>query len=255
MGENSKIEWCHHTFNPWVGCQKVSPGCDRCYAEGWAKRSGQVQWGPHAPRRLTSDANWRKPLRWNADAAAAGVRRRVFCASLADWLDNRAPPLAREKLAARIEETPWLDWLLLSKRPENYRKLAPQGWQRQTPDNVWLGITAEDHVHYDARYKFIGGPDAPQTPVRFISYEPALGWLRLDWAPIPRVIRPDWLICGGESGHGARMMDVAWARLARDICIRDGIAFFMKQMTGKAPIPADLQIRQFPEPRRARAAA
>lgn len=88
MAENSRIEWTDHTFNPWTGCTAVSPACDHCYAEGWAKRSGHVEWGPHGTRRRTSPANWRLPLKWNAEAAAAGVRRKVFCASLADVFDN-----------------------------------------------------------------------------------------------------------------------------------------------------------------------
>src|SRR6185312_14413446 len=112
MGENSKIEWTHHTFNPWVGCTKVGPPCDFCYAEGWAKRSGMVQWGDH-PRRRTSEANWRQPLKWNKAAEAAGERRRVFCASLADWLDNQAEPAWRADLGELIAATPYLDWLLL----------------------------------------------------------------------------------------------------------------------------------------------
>ena len=91
MAENTKIEWADHTFSPWLGCTKVSPACDNCYAEAWAKRSGLVEWGPHAERRMTSDANWRKPLKWNEQARKEGVRRRVFCASLADVFDNKAP--------------------------------------------------------------------------------------------------------------------------------------------------------------------
>lgn len=250
MGENSKIEWTHHTFNPWVGCQKVSPGCDHCYAEGWAKRSGLVEWGPRADRRRTSPANWRKPLQWAKAARESGERRRVFCASLADWLDNQVPRPWRFDLWALIEATPELDWLLLTKRIENYARLAP--WHAdKIPRNVWLGITAEDHEHYRRRYGVLSSIPAN---IRFISYEPALGPLRIDWVPSPRVHKPDWLICGGESGHGARMMDPAWARMVRDHCIELGIAFFMKQMTGKAEIPADLQIRQFPEAALERAA-
>lgn len=74
MAENTKIEWAHHTFNPWYGCQRVGPGCDHCYAEGWAKRSGLVQWGAGADRRRSSDAIWKKPLKWNAEAERLGVR-------------------------------------------------------------------------------------------------------------------------------------------------------------------------------------
>lgn len=236
MAETSKIEWTDATFNPWVGCQKVSPGCDHCYAEGWAKRSGMVQWGPHAERRRTSPANWKQPFKWAKEARAARVRRKVFCASLADWLDNRVPTQWREDLAVMIDETPELDWLLLTKRPENFSKLAP--WHDDDiPPNVWIGTTAEDQERFDHRWRYIRDLHA----VRFISYEPAIGALSL-----PRTNNPDWVICGGESGAGARHMDPAWARALRDECKAEGIAFFMKQMTGKAPIPDDLSVREFP---------
>jgi protein gp37 len=230
MGENSTIEWTHHTFNPWVGCQKVSPGCDHCYAEGWAKRTGSVQWGPHADRRRTTVDYWKKPLKWNRDA----TRYRVFCASLADWLDNKVPDQWRVDLAALIRATPNLDWLLLTKRIENYARLAP--WVTP-PDNVWIGVTAEDQEHYDRRWKIL---QAIPAAVRFISYEPAIGPLTLGDT------QPDWVICGGESGGKARMMDPQWARDLREECKHAGIAFFMKQMTRKAVIPLDLLVREFP---------
>ena len=137
MAENSNIEWCDHTFNPWIGCQKVSPGCDHCYAEAMMdKRYGRVQWGPHGERVRTSQNNWNMPLRWAKKAN--GHRPRVFCASLADWLDNRAPREWRSDLGRVIEATPELDWLLLTKRPENYEKLAP--WQpRRDPVKCLVG--------------------------------------------------------------------------------------------------------------------
>lgn len=235
MAENSKIEWTTHTFNPWIGCQKVSPGCDHCYAEAMMDhRYGRVQWGPHGERKRTSAANWRKPLQWAK--AANGTRPRVFCASLADVFDNKAPAGARDDLYALIRATPELDWLLLTKRPENIRKMLPAdwggGWQ-----NVWLGTTCEDQAHYDRRWPILR--DVPAA-VRFISYEPAIGPLNYVWG------NPDWIICGGESGAGARYMDPAWARELRDQCAASSIAFFFKQMTSKKPIPGDLLIRQFP---------
>lgn len=236
MGEVTKIEWCDHTFNPWVGCQKVSPGCDHCYAEGWAKRSGMVQWGPHADRRRTSEANWRKPLKWAKAARGTGKRPRVFCASLADWLDNQVPTEWRIDLAILIEATPELDWLLLTKRPENYSRLAP--WPNKPPPNVWLGFTAENQENFARRYRawFHLKPT-----VMFVSYEPALGPLEL---PIPPI---DWIICGGESGSkAARTMDLQWARDVRDFCGEWSIPFFFKQTTNKGPIPDDLLVRQFP---------
>ena len=151
--ENSKIEWTTHTFNPWIGCQHVSPGCGGgengapCYAETLMDtRYHKVQWGPHGERRRTSAENWKKPLRWAKAERGSGERPRVFCASLADWLDNKAPREWRVDLAALIAATPELDWLLLTKRIENYRRLAP--W-KETPPNVWLGVTAENQEYYD----------------------------------------------------------------------------------------------------------
>ncbi|MCP5018382.1 MAG: DUF5131 family protein, partial [Ketobacter sp.] len=88
MAENSKIEWCDHTFNPWAGCQPVSPACDHCYAEADTKRYGYVQWGPKADRRRTGAGTWEKPLKWNREAEEKGIRYRVFCASWADVFDN-----------------------------------------------------------------------------------------------------------------------------------------------------------------------
>lgn len=237
MGENTKIEWCHHTFNPWIGCQHVSPGCDNCYAETLMdKRYGKVQWGPHGARVRTGKANWKLPLRWAKAARVLDYRPRVFCASLADWLDNKAPEQWREDLACLIEATPELDWLLLTKRIENFDKLAP--WHHDDiPPNVWMGVTAETQDHFLRRWSFLREIKAR---VLFISYEPALGplWFR------PSL--PDWIICGGESGIGAREMNPEWAREVRDQCAATGTKFFMKQMTGRAPIPRDLQIRQVP---------
>lgn len=197
-------------------------------------RWGKVEWGPHGERKRTSDTNWKQPIKWNR--AANGSRPRVFCASLSDWLDNQVPELWRLELANLIDATPQLDWLLLTKRIENFDRLSP--WSK-TPPNVWLGVTAEDQKHYDRRWSIL--KDIPAT-VHFISYEPAIGPM----LPANDPDMPDWIICGGESGHGARMMDPQWARDLRDRCRTMGIFFFMKQMTGKKPIPSDLLVREFP---------
>jgi len=240
LAENSKIEWTNHTFNPWMGCQKVSPGCDHCYAEAMMDhRYGKIQWGPHGERKRTSEANWRKPIQWHRAAKESRVRARVFCASLADWLDNRVPQFWRRDLATLIDSTPHLDWLLLTKRIENFRKLSP--WQ-QPPRNVWLGVTCEDEQHFARRWPILADISAE---VRFISYEPALGPLMLPEASRPPL--PDWIICGGESGSGARIMDLQWARHLRDECARKDVAFFFKQTTGKKAIPDDLMVREFPK--------
>jgi protein gp37 len=129
MAENSKIEWCDHTFNPWVGCTKVSPACDNCYAEARNARfaGGQaINWGPGAPRRRTSASNWQLPIKWNQQAQAAGVRYRVFCASLADVFDNDVPTDWRRNLYTLIQATPHLDWLQQRKAREvEYKEIRP----------------------------------------------------------------------------------------------------------------------------------
>jgi len=243
MAENSKIEWTDHTFNPWVGCTKISAACDHCYAESWAKRAGNPElW--QGERRRTSVANWRQPIIWNRKAEGALRRPRVFCASLADVWDNQVPHEWRIDLFALIRATPNLDWLLLTKRPQNIAKMLPIATVDFSPfpwPNVWLGTTCEDQDQYRIRYE--GALAKVPAMVRFISYEPALGPMLVAH---PYGDRPDWIICGGESGGGARMMDPAWARALRDQCANYGISFFMKQMTGKTAIPDDLLIRQSP---------
>jgi protein gp37 len=168
----------------------------------------------------------------------------VFCASLADVWDNRVPQAWRQDLFNLIGVTRELDWLLLTKRPENIEKMLPGavgavGMAQWPWPNVWLGTTAEDQAHYDRRWPILCKIPAV---VRFISYEPAIGPLSLAGYEYT----PDWLICGGESGHGARQMDLAWARAIRDECAARGADFFFKQTTGKGPIPDDLMVRQFP---------
>lgn len=247
MAENSKIEWTDHTFNPWVGCTKVSPGCDNCYAEGWAKRGGQVGWGP-GQRKRTSAANWQRPFKWDREAEKAGERHRVFCASLADVFDNdrSIEPGWRPDLWHLIARTPNLDWLLLTKRPQNIAKMLPPSWGNGWP-NVWLGTTVENQDEADRRIPHLL---AVPAAVRFLSCEPLLGPVNLtkiDGAAIdPKAagIKLDaltggrksatpwhinWVICGGESGPKARPMHLEWARSLRDQCQAAGVPFFFKQ--------------------------
>lgn len=239
MGEKTEIAWCDATFNPWIGCQKVSAGCDNCYAETLMdKRYHRVQWGPHGERVRTSESNWKQPLRWAKKAREAGTRPKVFCSSLADVFDNKAPDGARGDLFDLIASTPELDWLLLTKRPENFARYFPTGnWP-----NVWLGVTAEDQAAYDRRWPLLR--EQRGVAVKFISYEPAIGPLEL---PANDGRHPDWIICGGESGTGYREMPEEWADSIRYECGVAGIAFFMKQMAGLRPIPHRLQVREFPE--------
>lgn len=250
MAEKTEIAWTDSTFNPWIGCQKVSAGCDRCYAEEMMdKRYGRVQWGPHGERVRTSAAYWRQPLTWNKHFAAFqakhGRRQRVFCASLADVFDNQAPVGARADLWRLIWDTPNLDWLLLTKRPENIVDMLPESWSSHRDEwrNVWLGVTAENQQEFNRRWPVLSR--VPHVAVKFISYEPAIGPLDNIYATAGQ--SPDWIICGGESGRGYRDMPELWADDVREMCRDAGAAFFMKQMAGKRQIPDYLLTREFPE--------
>lgn len=228
MGKNSQIEWTHHTFNPWWGCRKVSPACLHCYAEQWAKRVGQSVWGAVASRRFLGDAYWKEPLKWNKEAVAEGTRRRVFCASMADVFENRADLKAsRERLWTLIEATPCLDWLLLTKRPENVEAMVP--WSNGAwPLNVWLGTTVETQEYAEKRLPFLLKHSAT---VRFLSCEPLLGPLDLaKWFSKEGYCPIDWVIAGGESGgHGSRPMYPKWAKSLLHQCQAAKVPFHFKQ--------------------------
>lgn len=293
----TKIEWTStprpdgalapgYTFNGWIGCTHASPGCDNCYAEAGtnhrvSKGKGLPLWGADAHRQVTSPGYWRQPLRWNREAAAAGERRKVFCASLADVFEDdrhvsgdvvwRSLDEARVALWALIESTPNLDWLLLTKRPQNVLRMVPYRWLGTAeaqivrnlgalfgkdvppgggwPRNVWIGTTCEDQQRAEERL-----PHLLRVPaaLRFVSYEPALGpvdfspWIEHDgrcaldctWTsanPV-RCARPriDWLIVGGESGPGARPFDLAWARDAVAQTRAAGVPCFVKQIGANA---------------------
>lgn len=235
MGDNTKIEWAHHTFNPWFGCQKVGPGCDHCYAEGWAKRSGLVQWGAGAERRRSSPANWQKPLKWNAEAERLGIRYRVFCASLADVFDNAVPTAWRMDLFSLIAKTPHLDWLLVTKRVGNVLPMCSGDGLMfdMLGRNVWLGITVCNQVEADRDI-----PKLLQIPakVRWLSMEPLLGRVDLEHIVVAvddgenfAIEELDWIVVGGESGPHARPMHPAWVRSLRNQCAAAGVPFLFKQ--------------------------
>lgn len=283
MGEQTKIEWCDATFNPWIGCTKLSEGCRNCYAlDLMETRYKRVKWGPTGTRQRTSEANWRKPLQWSKEkwcqcsvcgwrgslkevawsvprgfvcpvcqGKAEPTRARVFCASLADVFEDR-PELApwRADLFDLIAQTPNLDWLLLTKRPENVNDMVPAQWRNvnRWPANVWMGTSVEDQQRADERI-----PHLLKVParVRFLSMEPLLGPVDLRSLWLPKTCwhcneelhglpgrcwcgvchYPDirWIIVGGESGHNARPMHPEWARSLRDQCQVAGVAFHFKQ--------------------------
>lgn len=252
MAENTNIEWDHATFNPWSGCTKVSPACDICYAEvNYSVKMRGVKWGKYGNRIIASDSMWKQPLAWNRKAIAEGVRKRVFCASLADVFegpesmpDEAWPAVsdARERLGALIDATPWLDWLLLTKRPQNVLKYGPLGmrWtQDGMPANVWIGTTVENQKYADERI-----PELLKIPatVRFLSIEPMLGPVDLSQflecqcdvnghcGLCLEGPRSRWVICGGESGGlKARPMHPDWVRGLRDQCVAASVPFHFKQ--------------------------
>lgn len=321
MGQVTGIEWTHHTFNPWRGCTKVSAGCANCYAETMSGRNPGTLgvWGPNGTRVVAADSYWKQPVKWDREAAAAGERRRVFCASLADVFENwnghitnaqgqtlfrcaqcgskwagdyQSNPVkpatrcvrfnegcaafgiellmtmndVRRRLFRLIDATPHLDWLLLTKRPENIGRMMPPSGVGDFHDrddvctlslaprpNVWLGTSVENQQTADERI-----PHLLRVPaaVRFLSCEPLLGAVQLNVLDTGTAEstcaltgqrshagfggRPgyshqqydrgvDWVIVGGESGHGARPIHPQWVRSIRDQCQAAGVPLFFKQ--------------------------
>jgi protein gp37 len=242
MGQQTEIAWCDSTFNPWEGCQKVSPGCDHCYAETRNARFGggvAPNWGPGAPRRRTSKANWNLPMRWNAEHeafhAAHGRRQRVFCASLSDWADNAVVDEWRDDLADLIRATPNLVWLMLTKRISNAETMLASMFPDGMPENVMVGATI---VHQEEADRDIQKLLRTPAKGRFLSIEPLLGHINLE-----RWLQPagldtdlglsnpgiDWVIVGGESGPGARPLHPDWVHSLRKQCSDAGVPFLFKQ--------------------------
>lgn len=262
MAAETEISWCDSTWSAWYGCSKVSLACDHCYAENLNKRfhSGE-NWGPGAPRRPASDANWKVPVSWQRNHAKFfaqhGRRRRVFLNNQADIFDNEVDQSWREAVWDLIEATPDINWLLLTKRIGNAKKMLPARWAGHLPDNVWLGITVIDQEEADR--------DVPKllechAIVLYLSVEPMLGPIRLEkwlWQCCGNTVggaeyygqveevccgNPDvidqlsWVIVGGESGHGARPMRANWVRGLRNECKAAGVAFHLKQHGEFAPL-------------------
>lgn len=294
MAENSKIEWTQHTFNPWRGCTKVAAGCQHCYADQLSKRNPKALgiWGPDGKRVVAAENYWQQPLKWDRLAKEAGERHRVFCASLADVFEDWPGPMrmpdgliahhagawgnpggyigaemligksrvtmndVRRRLFALIDATHNLDWLLLTKRPQNILRMWPGDYR----SNVWLGTSVSEQKDADANIPQLLLCDH-LAEFLFVSAEPLLGPVKLkfygacpehgdveatglrsdtrrpfDWFcddhdpeinyPLPAI---GWVICGGESGPGARPMHPDWARSLRDQCQSAGVPFLFKQ--------------------------
>ena len=265
MGTTTNISWTDHTFNPWIGCTKVSGGCTYCYAEELMdRRYHRVKWGAGQKRERTSEKNWKLPLHWDAVARKEGKYHRVFCASVSDWLDDEVDAHWLGDLLELIAATPYLTWQLLTKRPENFyarlavvqgmshdpdnfaAKLAKRWLDGKAPPNVWVGVSAEDQKNYDLRV-----PRLFMIPARtrFVSAEPLLG---------PILIPPgqpcvNWIIVGGESGPHYRPCSVDWILYLVHQCRALGIAPFVKQDSGpkagmQGRIPDSLWVKEFPKP-------
>jgi protein gp37 len=256
MGSKTGISWTDMTFNPWIGCTKVSAGCINCYAERDNNRYGWIDYwgGPQGVRRKTSEANWKKPLAWNKLAEKDGIRRKVFCASLGDVFEDRDELAGwRNSLFLLVKNTPNLDWLILTKRPEN----AVKWGYNYLPENVWMGTTCENQEMADKRI-----PELMKIPsgLRFVSVEPMLEeinfgtWLvnrkNTELGTMPGI---DWVIYGGESGPNCRPCDPEWIRDGLLQCRAAGIPAFVKQLGGwpntrheLADFPEDLRVREFP---------
>jgi len=222
MAEQTAISWADATFNPWIGCTKVSPACDHCYAARDNKRRKWVDgWGAGVPRRRTK--TWGDPKRWNSKAEQTGYRPRVFCASLADVFDNEVDPAWRADLWQLIRETPNLRWMLVTKRIGNVAKMVPDDWPLPHVGLISTIVTQEE---WDRDW-----PKLKRTPSpwRGISMEPLLGPIYIGDE------RPDWIITGGESGAVCRITRPEWVRSLRDQCEANGIAFHHKQWGGARP--------------------
>lgn len=341
MGEVTKIQWCDHTFNPWVGCSKVAPGCANCYAEAdMDKRRHFAQWGPDGTRVKTSSANWQKPLRWNREAereyetkqaqwvqdCCAGYksytepqphefRSRVFCSSLADVFEDWGKPIVntygqyaikqgypvsyawqdapvgglgypsnsvtlhdlRQDLFGLIDSTPHLDWLLLTKRPENIHRMVPcrldtncdgdcpmcfkDGAVCRSRKNIWLGTSVSDQATADkAIPELLKCRDL--APVLFLSIEPLLGPVNLarffahsihcrkchPGGSACKCSQIDWVIVGGESGPNSRPCNVEWIRSIVSQCKAAGVPCFVKQLGANptwSTMPMQIAVDEF----------
>jgi protein gp37 len=239
MAETTGISWTRSTFNPWIGCTKVGPGCDHCYAEvSTPARAMKIQWGAGNPRRHTSAQLWKQPLKWNAEAARTGEQWLVFCASLADVFDNEAPQEWREELWALIEATPALTWQLVTKRAGNVMKMIPERWRAKLPANVWIIATMVNQAEFDRDW-----PKLREIPARIrgLSVEPMLGPITFP-ADVRGLLH--WVIYGGESNQisgAARPCELTAIGHGIDQCRALGIFPFVKQLGSH---PTVLGVRQ-----------
>ena len=260
MGYITTIGWTDKTHNEWIGCQKVTQEeCGDCYAWRWAVRHHMDVWGSlsGSDRHLTKTHE--NPRRWNREAEALGIRYKVFCASLSDVFEPHPKVAeARKRLWQLIEETPLLDWQLLTKRPKFIRNLVPQSWLQRWPENVWIGTSVGIQQAAEQRIPYLLDLFAP---ILFLSCEPLVEEITLEhWLQLHQI---NWVICGGYSGEQYRPMQLSWARKLLAECREYNVAFFMKQLGSVyasehslyhrkgediSEFPTDLQIQEFPIP-------
>lgn len=276
MGSTTSIEWCDYSWSPWRGCTKVSPGCANCYAERLSKRNPAVfgQWGKGKPRVLAK--SWNNPVRWNRKIESNitawdimkethGVsdeilirdgffkpRQKTVFPSLCDWLDDEVPIKWLERFLELIHKTPNLNWLLLTKRPENFVSRLREVQRHMTvdpldivdridawisgdrvPQNVWIGASVEDQKRADER---IPALQAIPAWLRFLSVEPLLGFVDIRYSAFNGVDSCagmhgiHWVIVGGESGPKSRPCNVDWIRSIVRQCQISSVPVFVKQL-------------------------
>ncbi len=241
--KNTKIGYCDHTFSPWYGCTKTSPGCDHCFAERWAKRFGMCEWGPGKPRRLASEAKWREPLQWEREAVrgakpnwecidAAGVPAQMIVhprvlVDLCDWLDPEVPVEWLRRFRDLIRSTPNLRWLCLTKRPEEFKRRMP--WPNQPLENLWFGVSVEDQPRAEERLAVLR--DIPAAH-KWASFEPLL---ELVCAGRYLYDGIEYAVIGGETGPSYREMPLAALERLVEDCIAASIRVHVKQDSGPRP--------------------
>lgn len=241
MGEKTGIGWTQSSWNPWHGCIKISPGCRFCYMYRDKERYGQ-----DPTKVMRSKTKFTEPMRWKEP-------RMVFTCSWSDFFIEEADGWRAEAWEV-IRKTPQHTYQILTKRPELIASRLPEDWRKGYP-NVWLGVSVENQKYADERI-----PRLLKIPavIRFLSVEPMLesvdlGIIRYSDAFSRVISQIDWVICGGESGPDRRPFDKSWAISLRDQCKAARIKFFMKQMGGRTPtegkaaIPPELMIQEFPE--------
>jgi protein gp37 len=247
--KNSAINWTDHTANFWWGCQKVSDGCKHCYAETLSKRYGKDIWGPpKTTEREPKLGIWSDIKKWDREARAEGIRRRVFVSSMSDFLEDHPMVYeAREMAMDTIEKLEWLDILMLTKRPENAPRFLERWWN-DFPSHVWMGTTVENQKAAEERIMKLYSIPAK---IKFLSVEPMLESIEMEAALWQQI---DWVICGGESGAGCRPFDIEWAYDLLEQCKSAGVAFWMKQLGGHpnkrhelSDLPEVLRVRELPK--------